>query len=460
MRIVVHNYLPGYRRRALDDGNWSESKHPRVSSGPNAGQFAKGAGGGGGDPHKIGPYFQNKYKPSENATHLTQQVASVAALKNQSTHYRNVVKMLLGDLEQYKHQLHPDLYKSTEEKLKGKIVESLAIQKSNLIKKGEVGKAAKIDAKMIKWGVIPQAPIPTTLPAKPEASKKEPSPAAVPYASPEDLEKAKSTAPAVFYDVPDEAKPVVKAFNDRYAGKQLINKTDLAFKVEAFGYVKKFIAEAKDAQLQKQAEALKAITSALHASPEQAKAFAGLAQMVGGGTSNADHLIKKFQEFEKEAKDYGYPISGFECALVKSYSDGTYGDVNAALRKGSWTEQEHAYNKVLNSALRKMPPFSGTVWRGASLGTEAQKAYVVGNIVEERAFTSTSTSSNHSQTTKGNTRYVITAKGRRGANIRKLSHHGSENEVLFQSRTFFKVTQVQGTPGGPMTVHMEEYWND
>ena len=463
MRYIVHNYFPGSRGfRARDEEAWSESKHPRGQPG-NAGQFGPGGGGGKtskskavkgeAHPHGLNPYFASKFQPSTSKQHLVDQVGAVSKLKNASGYFRNVCKMLIADADKF------DL-PSAKQKLVGKIVESLDAQKQNLVKLGQLDKAAKIEKKMIQWGAQDPAafnkaasPTPFESLQQKLAESKKPAPLPANVSS-EDLEKAKNTGMMPSYDVPEAALPLIKQFNDSYAGKKLEDQAALAQKVVAFKVVQKFIADAKRSEAGQHAVQVKEIMKSLDIHEEQAEGFLGLASMLGAKPSE---LATKFKNFEQEAKDLGYPLDGFQCALIKSYSNGSYVEVNEAMRSGSWTEQQHVYAKMLNTAISRMPKYKGTLYRGAGLPLEVQKMYKVGKIVEERAFTSTSTKSGHSQTEKGNTRYVITAKGQRGADIKKLSHHKDEGEILFQARTFFKVNKVEGTPGSAMTVHMEEW---
>lgn len=55
----------------------------------------------------------------------------------------------------------------------------------------------------------------------------------------------------------------------------------------------------------------------------------------------------------------------------------------------------------------------------------------------------------------GNVRFHVTAIGKRGAHIKKLSNHPSEDEVLFAAKTFFHVTKVEDS-GGKTHIHMTE----
>lgn len=93
--------------------------------------------------------------------------------------------------------------------------------------------------------------------------------------------------------------------------------------------------------------------------------------------------------------------------------------------------------------------------RNTHLSAEQQAEYLSGHVVQEHALMSTSTGNVFS----GNTKFKVTATGKRGASIQKLSHYTGEKEVLFAAKTFFHVDKVEGTPGGQMTIYMTE-WSD
>jgi phage-related protein (TIGR01555 family) len=202
-------------------------------------------------------------------------------------------------------------------------------------------------------------------------------------------------------------------------------------------------------QAKKNAAANAEVMKELGISEKEAEGFNGLVQMLGGSTSD---VVKAFKSYETKVKGYGYPISGFQGALIANYSNGGYSAVNKALRSGSWTLQQHVYAKMINKALRAMPTYTGQVQRGTTLTAADQAKYIAGNVVPDAGLMSTSISSPFG----GNTKFHITAIGKRGAHIKKLSNYPSEDEVLFAARTCFKVTKVEGKPGGNMTVWMEE----
>jgi len=341
----------------------------------------------------------------------------------------------------------------------------------------------------------PPALEPPPAPAKPEPAKPEKSAAAKFYPEPTeaDLAKAKKTAELKMEYVkgskPKEPEGVAVAnkliadFNEKYAGKEITDHDELVEKVAQFKGLSDAInamgvmeekgaqeanaaALAKIKQVQKEkaeqeakkaaeeaakhAERNKKFMSELGISEKQAEGMYGLAQMLG---MSGKDLVGEFKHYEEEAKGLGYPISGFQCAVIKNYSGSGYQAVNSALRSGAWTPAQHAYVSMVNKALSEMPKHTGVCKRGTDLTAAQIAQYKPGHIVQENAFLSTaSTGSGFS----GNVRFTVTAIGKRGASIQKLSLHPSENEVLFQARTFFKVNKVEKKDGFT-EIHMEEW---
>lgn len=461
--------------RGAMDANFEESKHPR----DNDGKFATSAGGGGSNAPQGGgaPVFKSK---KEHAAHLLQKGTTtaemLAALNWPSISMPAMAKTLGMKLEKVK-EGGVTKYKGTpmtKEELAAAKAEAAAKKAAAPLPKA-VQQVAPVKPAQIEQ-VVAAAPAPK-----------------FPDPTEQEVAKAKKSVPLQLQYVPGadviqtpagkgEAQKLIGAFNEKYAGKEmnstpaLIQKVNdfkiLQVKMGAIAVVEKDKAlewaaqqkaeatkkaaaakAAEEAIAKQQAEANKAVMKDLGINEKEAVGFVALAKMMGG--KQAD-VVKSFQNYEAQAKEYGYPITGFQCALIKNYSDGGYQHINAALRSGTWTKAQHVYVKLVNKALAGMPRHTGVVNRGAGLTKEDQARYVVGNIVPEHAFTSTSTGGGFG----GNTSFKITATGKRGASIKKLSNHSSENEVLFMARTFFHVTKVEGAPGGNMTVHMEEMEDD
>lgn len=344
--------------------------------------------------------------------------------------------------------------------------------------------SAKVEAALAKQA--PAAPAPAA-PKKPEPAKP-----ALPPPTAAELKKAEKATALSLNMVPGEkptmgeplqlANTMVKAFNDKYANKTDLSPSQLIEKVQDFKQLQagmgnlvqmegaqkaELIAaekkKAKEKADQEVAEAkLKAEKSAkrnkmfmdeLGISEQQAEGVHGLAKMLG--VSDKD-LSSSFKKYGDQAKAHGYPLSGFEAAVIKNYSNGGYTQVNASLRAGAWTKAQHAYVAIGNAALSKMPAHTGMLNRHTNLSAEDQARYLEGHIVQEPSFTSTSTA----HVFGGNTTFVVKAIGKRGHNIKKLSNHPGENEVLFRARTHFHVSKVEGKPGGEMKIHLEEWADD
>jgi hypothetical protein len=172
-------------------------------------------------------------------------------------------------------------------------------------------------------------------------------------------------------------------------------------------------------------------------------------------SSLSKNVVDAFKHHAAQAEALGYPVSGFQAALIKNYSNGGYGEVNKKLRSGAWTPAQHVYVKMVNKALAAMPAHTGVLTRNTALSNaDLQKYLNVGHVIQEDAFMSTSTKSVFS----GNVQFKVNAIGKHGASIKQLSNHPGENEVLFQARTFFKIDKVE-KKGEKHVIHMTE-WED
>lgn len=502
---------PEWDAGALDDaGHFEESKHPR----DNSGKFAATAGGGGGEldddepepeegetyPGFEKPSAAFKPKPSgggvfkskkEHVAHLLTEGTTTAQIL-EATGWPSVsvpamAKAAGMKLEKYKED-GVTKYKGTPMT----VAEKQAAEAETKAKAAaaKVSPAVQAAAEISGKPVAEVAKVAMQAPAPKQK---------FPPATPAELEKAKKNVALQLQYVPGApqnnpaAQKLVDKFNEKYAGMAMPSQAHLEQKVQDFKQLQADMiplmtaqqqaaakeaaanaeknaaaiaaqkeAAAKQAAAQKAkeveeakaaAEQNKGLMKELGITEVEAVGFVALAKMLGGKQSD---IVTMFKGYEKRAKILGYPITGFQAALISNYSNGGYSHINDALRKGSWSKAQHVYVKMVNKALAKMPRYTGMVNRGTTLSSTDQAKYVVGNVVPEMAFTSTSTGKGFS----GNTSFKIKAIGKRGASIKQLSQHHSESEVLFAARTFFHVTKVEGSPGGHMTVHMEEMEDD
>jgi hypothetical protein len=489
---------------------WQESKHPREPDG----KFSEGSGGGStgkAAPSPIAPpaagkpsAFGGLYKHVAGNTPAEDWATTAKFYMDQppksGTHYRNLLKNLV---ENAKHYGASDLVVS---QLKGHLGGAWANAGAKIIKEaqgaqleGAAMNAAMKDAekayakaKGLGWTPDGGAPTLESMAGKkapplsaPPAKAAKPAKAKHGKATAAELQKAAKNVPLQVQYVPGapagnpKAQALVDGFNAKWANKGNLNAELLQQKVDDFKDLKaamaplmsetaqqaaaaaakaaeqakanaaKLAAQAK-AQAAESAKKNKAVMEQLGISEQQAEGFNALAQMIGG--KQAD-LVEKFKGYQSEAASLGYPISGFQAALIKNYSNGGYHEVNKALRSGAWSPAQHTYVAMVNKALMAMPKHKGTVTRGTTLSSADQAKYAEGKITQEEAFMSSSTGKGFG----GNTTFKITAIGKRGASIQQLSHHHGEKEVLFAARTYFKVNKVEGSPGGAMTIHLEEW---
>lgn len=162
-------------------------------------------------------------------------------------------------------------------------------------------------------------------------------------------------------------------------------------------------------------------------------------------TFNRNHALNKAD-----------PLTVEELAVLRHYTGSSYRTTNGMLRKGDYSNNYvlQAYTELAQSAIRKIKPHVGVTNRGMSLyGDELKKflsVYKSGEIVEDAAFVSTSTSSGFG----GNIR--IEVRGKTGAKVSSISYYRNEAEVLFAPGARFKVQQVTQKSGDNYHVVLEE----
>ncbi len=226
-------------------------------------------------------------------------------------------------------------------------------------------------------------------------------------------------------DIPDSVikKVILKAGGDQaLADKLVARKSDLIMKAAALGVPKV-----------PKVEPPKVTNSDPH--------VASLEGIVGSEKHSS--YIKYAENAVKAAKLNMPPVLA---AHISLYSNGKYRELNEQLRTGVMDSNLWEQAKSLNTALDYLPPHVGTTYRKAGLDDKAAGLYKVGQVVEERAFTSTSTKDH---IWSGDYRFEI--HGKTGRSIEKLSSHPGEAEVLFKMGTRFRVLEIKGK-----SIKMEE----
>jgi len=143
---------------------------------------------------------------------------------------------------------------------------------------------------------------------------------------------------------------------------------------------------------------------------------------------------KALQKITKSAASEGQipcNLTRVEYYLIRKYTASFYRQLNTELREKR--AKLANVEKVLNTALDKFLDVKSAVIRGAELPQEELNQHQVGKIITYASFTSTSKGSGFISKTK----FVI--KSAHGKYIAPISFHGDEEEVLFKSKTKFKI---------------------
>lgn len=469
--------------KTLAGDAWEESKHPRDAEG----KFAETAGGGGA----AGKTFKTK---KEHAAHLLKQGTTtkqmLAALGWPSISMPQMAKTLGMKLEKFK--------EGGETKYIGTPLSEEEKAAAEWMKKHGSEAKAKAEAAKAKA----PAPAPAPLPPAPTIAKPEPSPLAqaakaFPPPTEAELQKAKKTVALQVQYVPGGqelqgnpiAQSLVSKFNEQLANKDISNDPQkLAEKVAHFkamaaamgkiaemSQAEKAAAQAKAAaelaeQKKKQAEAAAAaakaekekfkkqheeITRALGITEEtELQAFDAFVDHFGG----AKAALSKFKEWQSEATSaakhspgHGFEkLSPFEMGCIKAYTGPQSGWINKAIINDEMTPAQFMFEKVLNSALDKLPKKTGVTRRGLSLDASVRAKLKPGMIWTHRNFAST-----NSEGWTGNTKLHITATGKGGAYVAPISSHKGEGETLFKSNLRLHVQKVEDK-NGVLHVHCTE----
>lgn len=161
-------------------------------------------------------------------------------------------------------------------------------------------------------------------------------------------------------------------------------------------------------------------------------------------------------------------LSGRDKAALSAYTGDAFRDLNRGLRnKNGLTSEQHALASEISAALKKLPAYQGTVYRGFGGLTErhlaeAESALNRGNMLRFPAFTSTSVSRDVAAHYAGEgPRIIYSIDSKRG---RYLGEHSAssttpksitEREVLFDRRARFMVRSTR-REGSTLLVSLKE----
>ncbi|MBE9178693.1 hypothetical protein IQ268_08985 [Oculatella sp. LEGE 06141] len=166
-----------------------------------------------------------------------------------------------------------------------------------------------------------------------------------------------------------------------------------------------------------------------------------LKSMEGGGAR--ERMLKRYMR-EGRSKDLGN-LNLEEYAALRYYTTYGYSNINTLLRGGdlSYLSDRARRNFELDgrfaaSALQKLPPHTGTVYRGIGVSQSVISSIRVGETYTDKGFMSTSARADRRRS--GNLQFEINATGKNARDLSRLSSYRGEREVLYPPGSRFTVT--------------------
>jgi hypothetical protein len=163
------------------------------------------------------------------------------------------------------------------------------------------------------------------------------------------------------------------------------------------------------------------------------KTFVEGSKLPGGKQKTRPDASK--QEFNKQDED-----------AIAFYSGPGFRDLNKYLRdpdsvKNPRQRAEYdAQAAKISNALNKMDTYDGTTYRGTS--NKAKDLYNKGDVVEEKAFTSSSKDRTEAEQFAKWDGSIMEIKGKNGRSIENYTKFQGQDEVVFDRNSKFKVTDV------------------
>lgn len=169
------------------------------------------------------------------------------------------------------------------------------------------------------------------------------------------------------------------------------------------------------------------------------------------GKNNYRQVAGKLENprIKRQIDEYG--ITQPEGVAVRGYTGPGYKSMNRHLWSDKTGELDSAA-EVIRSGLSKMPNHRGVTYRRTDLPADVLSQHQIGNVVEYKAFTSTSYDGD---VFSGRHRFII--HGESGKRVGWLGQYGEdEREVLFSSPTKFIVKGRRTRSDGVIEIELKE----
>lgn len=191
-----------------------------------------------------------------------------------------------------------------------------------------------------------------------------------------------------------------------------------------------------------------------------AATFEEAAAPLGALLPGIEQAVAAAQAYGKKASGFFSALSAHEIAALHLYTlqSALYRQLNASLRHADRTKARpyFAYLRLFLSALQKLEPLSGSLWRGVALEMAAQ--YPLGRTVTWWGVSSCTPSLQVARGflgTKGR-RTLFEVVVHRAVSIKKYSAFTGEDEYVLAPGTQLRVTEVKAEGDGLTRVRLEE----
>ena len=289
-----------------------------------------------------------------------------------------------------------------------------------------------------------------------------------------ELEKAKKASKLTAQYVPgaptgtnfyaEQADKMIAGFNKKYEGKTDLTPEQLHEKVvdfkaltAAMAPLKKGADELAAKEAAKAAETAKNKAEAakkakedfvknLSSKPAEEQRRYWLTKSAGPHWVSQGESLVASHPFLQQAG-----VTPAEAGFIAAFT-GPKSGVNEQMRKGFMSQEVFNFKHIMNAALEKMPKHDGsTLYRKIDLDEAGKAEYVPGEVVHWKSFNS---ASDNPKTWTGNTHFTI-RNPQSGVDVRMISEHPSEDEVILPADTYYHVISKK-TVGGTTHIEMEE----
>jgi hypothetical protein len=178
---------------------------------------------------------------------------------------------------------------------------------------------------------------------------------------------------------------------------------------------------------------------------------------------NIDNALAAAKNFKKTKKAKKLNLTTDQLSSLYAYTTNIYGKLNFALRNRDDPAKIDKYKPLgwhIVDALKKLPDYEGTVYRGDS-GTHLEPSqYTKGAEIHYQAFTSTSTSKSVAKGFAGAGGYLFIIDVQNAKDIKAYSAIPGEEECLLAANTRFIVTQGLKVTNGVNVIKLQQITPD